>query len=119
MDVDHERHVALIAIVDGQCIGVVRYVVDGDDPTLADFAITVIDAHQGRGLGRALTTAIAGVAYERGIERLSLDIHPENRVMQHLAHTLGARLRVRDGVMSGRLQLPLADAAEAPPAVAA
>jgi hypothetical protein len=52
MDVDHVRHVALVAVHDEACIGVVRYVVDGPDPTFADFAITVIDAHQGRGLGR-------------------------------------------------------------------
>jgi len=109
MDVDHARHVALVAIHEAACIGVVRYVVDRDDPTLADFAITVIDAHQGRGLGRALTAAIARVAHARGVRRLSLDVHPENRVMQNLARSLGARLSLRDGVLSGTLGLPLAE----------
>ena len=108
MDVDHVRHVALIAIHEEACIGVVRYVVDRRDPALADFAITVIDAHQGRGLGRALTVAIARVAHANGVRRLSLDVHPENRVMQRLAHSLGAQLRLRDGVLSGTLELPLA-----------
>jgi RimJ/RimL family protein N-acetyltransferase len=119
MDVDHCRHVALIAMRDETCIGVVRYVVDRNDPTLADFAITVIDDHQGRGLGRALTTAIASLAHTRGISRLSLDIHPENRVMLRLARSLGATLRLDDGAYSGTLRLPLAEpAAPALPAAA-
>jgi RimJ/RimL family protein N-acetyltransferase len=112
MDVDHARHVALVAVHDEACIGVVRYVVDRRDPTLADFAITVIDAHQGRGLGRALTAAIARVAYARGVRRLTLDVHPENHVMQRLAHSLGAQLRPHDGVLSGTLRLPLAEPVE-------
>jgi len=113
MDVDHRRHVALIAVHDETCIAVVRYVVDRNDPTVADFAITVIDEHQGRGLGRALTTAIAHLAHARGIRRLTLDIHPENRVMQRLARSLGAQLRLNDGAFSGTLRLPLAGPAEA------
>ncbi len=117
VDVDHERHVALVAVHDGACIGVVRYVVDHRDPTLADFAITVIDAHQGRGLGRALTTAMARVAYARGVRRLTLDIHPENRVMQGLARSLGAQLRLQDGALSGTLQLPLAEPVQPPAAL--
>jgi len=112
LDVDHARHVALIAIHDEACIGVVRYVVDGRDPTFADFAITVIDAHQGRGLGRALTAAIARVAFARGVQHLTLDVHPENRVMQRLARSLGAQLKPHDGVLSGTLRLPLAEPVE-------
>jgi GNAT superfamily N-acetyltransferase len=109
VDVDHVRHVALIAVHDGACIGVARYVVDDDDPTLADFAITVIDEHQGRGLGRALVSVIARVAHARGVRRFSLDVHPENAVMQALAGSLGAQLRFTGGVLSGTLALPLAE----------
>jgi len=112
MDVDHVGHVALVALYDEACIGVVRYVVDERDPTLADFAITVIDAHQGRGLGRALTEAIACVASARGLRGLTLDVHPENHVMQRLARSLGAQLKLHDGVLSGTLRLPLAEPVE-------
>ena len=106
-DVDHDRHVALAAILDGDIIGVARYVVDREDAGSADFAVTVIDAHQGRGLGRALTEALAAVAAERGVTRFTLDVHPENRVMLRLAGSLGARLRLDDGLLSGTLPLPL------------
>jgi RimJ/RimL family protein N-acetyltransferase len=111
-DVDQVRHVALVAIHDEACIGVVRYVVDRRDPTLADFAITVIDAHQGRGLGRALTSELARVAHARGVRRFTLDIHPENRVMQRLARSLGAHLSWQDGALNGTLALPLAEPVE-------
>jgi GNAT superfamily N-acetyltransferase len=107
VDVDHVNHVALAAIADGQLIGVARYVVNREVPGEADFAITVIDAHQGRGLGRALTETLAALAAERGLTRFTLDIHPENRVMLGLAWSLGARLRLREGLLSGTLPLPL------------
>jgi RimJ/RimL family protein N-acetyltransferase len=107
VDVDHEHHVALAAIADGRLIGVARYVVSREDPDQADFAITVIDAHQGRGLGRALTETLASLAAARGLSRFTLDVHPENRVMLRLAASIGARLRFRDGLLSGTVALPL------------
>jgi len=107
MAVDGVRHVALAAIHGSDCIGVARYVVDRDDPGSADFAISVIDAYHGRGLGRALIEAIAEVAAARGVRRLTLDIHPDNRVMLTLARSLGVRLAVVDGAMLGALPLPL------------
>jgi RimJ/RimL family protein N-acetyltransferase len=112
IDVDHVSHVALVGVHDAACIGVVRFVVDGPDPSFADFAITVIDAHQGRGLGRELSVAIARVAFARGVRHLTLDVHPENRVMQRLARSLGAQLKPHDGVLSGTLRLPLAEPVE-------
>lgn len=107
VDVDQEHHVALAAMLDGNLIGVARYVVNREAPYEADFAVTVIDAHQGRGLGRALTERLAAVAEERGLTRFTLDVHPENRVMLGLAWSLGARLRLQDGLLSGTLPLPL------------
>ncbi len=107
VDVDQERHVALAAVHDGAIIGVARYVVSGADPTVADFAVTVIDAHQGRGLGRALTEAVAAEACSRGLRRFTLDVHPDNRIMLGLARSLGARLALSDGLLSGTVALPL------------
>jgi RimJ/RimL family protein N-acetyltransferase len=105
MAVDHQRHVALVALRDGRAIGVVRYVRDAADPATADFAISVVDAYQGHGLGRALTQAIAAVAAERGVERFVMDIHPENDVMLGLARSLGARPVYRDGAMQAQIRL--------------
>jgi GNAT superfamily N-acetyltransferase len=103
MDVDQERHVALIALQDGEAVGVVRYVRDPADPSVADLAVTVIDARQGRGLGRVLVTALRRCAAERGVRELHVDIHPENGRMAALARSFGARLSLRDGLLSGRM----------------
>ncbi len=103
MDVDQDRHVALIALQRGEPVGVVRYVRDSGDPRVADLAVTVIDARQGRGLGRVLVMALRRCAAERGVRELHLDIHPENGRMAALARSLGARLSLRDGLLSGRM----------------
>ncbi len=103
MDVDQDRHVALIALQGGKPVGVVRYVRDPVDPGVADLAVTVIDERQGRGLGRVLVTALRRCAAERGVRELHLDIHPENGRMAALARSLGARLSLRDGLLSGRM----------------
>lgn len=101
--VDHCDHLALAAIHDCQLVGVARFVRDRDDRTTADFAITVVDAYQGRGLGRALIAALRAEAAARGVQRLTMDVHPENRVMMALARSLGVRLAFRDGVLHGAL----------------
>src|SRR3712207_6108655 len=97
MDVDHEHHLALIALEDGEAVGVVRFVRFTDEPGVADVAITVIDERQGRGLGRALLHALLEAAVERGVRALNFDIHPDNRVMLRLATSLGTPLRYQDG----------------------
>ena len=102
-DVDQDRHVALVALQDGAVVGVVRFVRDDRDPSVADVAITVVDATQGRGLGRTLLTTLRDVAAGLGVRALHFDIHPENRAMTALATSLGTRLELTDGLLSGLL----------------
>jgi RimJ/RimL family protein N-acetyltransferase len=106
VDVDGSEHVALIALHRGECIGVVRYVRDREDRGLADFAVTVADAHQGRGLGRRLIVALLDVAAASGLRALTFDLHPDNLVMRGLAGSLGARMRPHDGLLRGVLPVP-------------
>src|SRR4051812_36594446 len=76
--IDHDRHVALVAIHDGVAVGIARYVRFDRAPATADVGISVVDAMHGRGLGRALLDALRAVAAERGVAVLHFDIHPEN-----------------------------------------
>ena len=119
MDVDQVDHVALIALHEGRCAGVVRAVRDRDDRSLAHLALTVVDAYQGRGLGRILIAAIRDAAAARGVSALVLDVHPENDVMQRLVRSLGVSLAFRDGALHGRLALRRPHIAAAPLAEAA
>jgi GNAT superfamily N-acetyltransferase len=106
VDVDGCEHVALIALRDGEAVGVARYLRDRRDRGLADVAITVIDAEQGRGLGRRLLVALLDVAADRGLRALTFDIHPDNHVMLGLVRSLGARMAWRDGLLHGEVPAP-------------
>jgi RimJ/RimL family protein N-acetyltransferase len=87
-------------------VGVARYVRLKDDPEAAEAAFTVIDDHQGRGLGILLVVALADVAVKHGIHRLVLYIRTDNEPMIALARALGARLHVDEpGVFRGELLL--------------
>jgi GNAT superfamily N-acetyltransferase len=71
VDIDHESHEALGAldVVAGEGIGIARYDRDPDDPTRAEFACTVADLWQRRGVGTALIERLAARARANGIER--------------------------------------------------
>src|SRR6185312_11184331 len=59
---DAHHHVALVATLPhrpGEIIGVARFVIVPDDPTTAEFAITVGDPYQHQGVGTALMERLA------------------------------------------------------------
>lgn len=88
-DVDHHDHEALIALEpeSGEALGVARYV--RTDPEAAEFAVTVIDDWQGRGLGSALLDLLAGRAREEGITSFGALLLAENEEMLQLLRRLG------------------------------
>src|SRR5918992_3120590 len=54
-DVDHVSHTALVAVdASGELIGEARYATEDPDTETADFAVTVADEWQGRGVGSPL-----------------------------------------------------------------
>ncbi len=69
-----------------------RYVRDPERPHIAEFALAVADAWQGRGLGRRLIAHLVAHAREHGVQRLHGDVLAENRRMLGLLRELGFRL---------------------------
>ena len=59
-------------------IAVARCEREKSDPTIAEVAVTVIDAWQGRGIGRLVLRALAGIAWNVGIRRWRALIAGEN-----------------------------------------
>ena len=88
-DLDHHDHEALIALEpdSGEALGVARYVRTA--PEAAEFAVTVIDDWQGRGLGSALLDLLAGRAREEGITHFGALVLAENEEMLELLRRLG------------------------------
>jgi acetyltransferase len=94
--VDYDRELALIALdaMSGRgkqrekIVAVARYVGNPDRES-AEFAITVADAWQGRGLGHAMMEQLIARARDRGYARLIGNVLAINTPMLGLASNLG------------------------------
>jgi RimJ/RimL family protein N-acetyltransferase len=87
-------------------VGLARYVRLPARPETAEVAITVIDSHQGRGLGTLLFACLAWQAERAGLKGFVALVHYGNLQMRRLLDDLGGRIEERHG---GELQyfLPL------------
>lgn len=104
--VDHREREAIIAVRDGEIIGVGRYDRLGDDSAGVDaeIAFVVADSWQGRGLGTILLEHLANRAREAGITRLVADTLAHNRPMLAVFDRAGA---TTEGVESGVVHITI------------
>lgn len=107
LDVDGVRRQALVAIVDGEIVGVARFARPAADDSAADLGIAIADDWQRQGLGTRLLTALAQAAMAVGIERFSFVALPENRAAVRLVRRLApdTRLEFAGGVVEGFVPL--------------
>ena len=101
IDVDQVNHVA-IGVKDigrpgkpGIAIG--RFVCLEDEPGTAEFAITVTDEYQNRGVGTMIAELLMRTARDRGIEILRGFLLEDNLAMIRLLEGLGARMKRETG----------------------
>ncbi|HIK31753.1 MAG TPA: bifunctional acetate--CoA ligase family protein/GNAT family N-acetyltransferase [Oscillatoriales cyanobacterium M59_W2019_021] len=59
----------------------------------AEFAMLVNDRWQGRGLGTELLKRLLEVGRDENLDRMTADILPENRAMQHVCQKLGFQIQ--------------------------
>jgi GNAT superfamily N-acetyltransferase len=104
-DVDGRRHVAIVAIVDGECVGIASYVALADEPGAAEVAVAVVDRYQGRGIGRLLVEALRSAASRAGLATFVYLVDPTNRPVLRLLRSLEVQLAFRDGLVEGRQRL--------------
>jgi RimJ/RimL family protein N-acetyltransferase len=108
--VDHSSHEAIGALdaVSGDGIGIARYVRDPDDPQLAEVAVTVTDAWQGRGVATALLERLAARARAAGIERIAARMIVGNdaarRLIERAAVITGEKRDAGTVVVTARLR---------------
>ena len=99
-EVDHHDHEALIAFDDhGEAVGVARYVRSTADPQRAEFAVTVVDAWQRRGVATELLRRLTARAKQEGVKTFTALLLAENYEMRGLLEKLGG-FRLRDGASS-------------------
>src|SRR5680860_1158611 len=67
-DLDYRDRFAFVAETGGDIVGVSRFERLAEDPTNAEFAVLVEDAHQGRGIGTVLLRALVRPAEDMGVK---------------------------------------------------
>ena len=90
--VDYVDRMALIALHEGEMIGVARYDRESADLSHAEVAFAVADEHQGRGLGTKLLQLLTHHARSNDIDGFRAFVLPENRQMMRLFRNSGYEL---------------------------
>jgi len=107
VDVGTRDHVAWVATIDGEPVGIGRYA--AYDHRMVDVALEVVDRWHGRGLGGALLDTIATVAQANGFTTVAATVDPANHASVRLLRRVGLTLQVVDGVLEGQGSLRLPD----------
>jgi L-amino acid N-acyltransferase YncA len=88
--IDHRDHEALAAVTpDGELVGVARFVRLPHRPAVAEVAIAVDDAWQGRGIGRRLLEALVERARAAGVSYFIAYVAGDNAAVRHWVARLG------------------------------
>ena len=109
-EIDHVNHEALGALdvsgPDPLPVGVARYIRSPEHGAVAEVAVTVVDSHQGRGLGTLLLAALARAAVDNGIEELTAVVMSGNTKMLQVFTELAATMQ-RDAAGEVQVRVPL------------
>ncbi len=115
--VDYADHLALVAeVFEGgreMVVAEARYVRLSDDPSAAEFAVSVADEWQGNGLTSHLLSKLLCRAASEGVRRMTGETLATNDKMLHLARKVGFTVR-RSREVRGLMLLERAVAAAAP-----
>lgn len=102
-EIDHVRHLAWIALDPEDparpVLGVARCIRIDAEPQVAEAAVAVADAHQGRGLGTLLLGLLSASAARTGVRRFRAYVLAENEGMLKLFRDLGATVASEDATM--------------------
>lgn len=100
-EIDHVNHIAWIAldpVRPGEpAVAVARCIRLPEDPSMAEVAVTVLDAYQRRGLGTLLLGILSRSAAAQGIRTFRAYVDVENDAMLRIFRDLGAKVGRADG----------------------
>ena len=107
LDIDADRHVALVASCEEGAIGIARLIRHPHRREEAELAVAVADAWHRRGIGRQLVRALIQRAQELGISRVSACVLAGNTPALSLFRAVFPLCRVRRGHGVVDLDAPL------------
>jgi len=97
-EIDFRRVVALVVEIEEnsekKIIGACRYVAidQNDPPRQAEVAFTIVDAWQGKGLGKILNRHLTRIGQESGIEKFEAVVLHENKGMMRVFESTGLKV---------------------------
>jgi acyl-CoA synthetase (NDP forming)/GNAT superfamily N-acetyltransferase len=102
---------ALLAVTDGEVVGVASYVPVGDQPGRAEVSFAVADHMHHRGIATLLLEHLVSLARSRGIGTLAADTLTENKAMLSVFASAGLPVErhYADGVYKLTFPLPSRD----------
>jgi GNAT superfamily N-acetyltransferase len=100
--------VAVTEYPECKIVAVAHYMINRDDPTLAEPAVLVEDSYQGLGLGKKIISILSHVAIQNDIRTFISYIHPVNRKVLQLIRSSGLTYKIKynQGLKEVRVQLP-------------
>ena len=107
LDIDHRNREAVVAVLDGEIIGVARYARrPGTDS--AEVAVVVADDWHREGLATRMLGALSELAEEAGIRQFTLSMQADNRGALHLLHRFhpDAALTHSQGICEATVPVP-------------
>ncbi len=110
LDIDHHDREAVVAVVDGEIVGVARYVRLSGANT-AEVAVVVADDWQRQGIATRMITALAGCARAAGVERFTMTMQADNQAVLRLMSRLypGASMTHAQGIYEAVVPVAPAD----------
>jgi acyl-CoA synthetase (NDP forming)/RimJ/RimL family protein N-acetyltransferase len=105
-----DKHVALLALLSGQLVGVATYEVI-EAPDRAEIAFAVSDDMHGRGIATLLLEHLVSLGRQRNLTAFEAETLPDNYAMQRVFADAGLPVQKRfaDGVIELKFPLPAAD----------
>ena len=109
-ELDNFRHLAVCAHLSFEAgdfgVGIARYVaIGGRDSSIAEFALTVIDAYQNRGVGTMLLEELMTRGRRNGFHSFRGHIRTDNLPMLRILRRYPHRLTRQDGMYRADLSL--------------